>query len=180
MEGIALVTKNAGKAREFERILGVKIEPVTLSLPEIQEIDVAKVAERKASLAFAELGRPVMVDDTGLVIHAWNGLPGAFVSWFLDGVGNEGIIRMMVGWADRSAHVVTAVGYCDDAGTQVFEGSVQGEIAPAEAGNNGFGYDPIFIPVGSRQTFAQLSDEEKDGVSMRRLALDKARKALNM
>jgi XTP/dITP diphosphohydrolase len=180
MADIALVTKNAGKSREFERILGIKIEPVGIQLPEIQELDVVKVAERKAAIAFAELGRPVMVDDTGLVIHAWNGLPGALVSWFLDSVGNAGIIRMMAGWPDRSAHVVTAIGYCDESGPRVFEGAVQGEIALEERGGNGFGYDPIFIPYGVSRTFAELTNEEKDQVSMRRLALDKARTELKL
>ncbi|HET6355407.1 RdgB/HAM1 family non-canonical purine NTP pyrophosphatase [Streptomyces sp.] len=180
MEGIALVTKNAGKAREFERILGVKIQPVSMALPELQELDVVKVAERKAALAFAELNRPVLVDDSGLVINAWNGLPGALVSWFLDSVGNAGIIRMMAGWPDRSARVVTAIGYCDEGGTAVFEGAVTGHIASEEAGTNGFGYDPIFIPAGCDRTFAQLTDEEKDSISMRRRALDKARSALKL
>ncbi|MDX3458572.1 non-canonical purine NTP pyrophosphatase [Streptomyces sp. ME02-8801-2C] len=112
--------------------------------------------------------------------RSWVTVPGALVAWFLESVGTAGILRMMVGWADRSAHVVTAVGYCDASGTQVFEGTVQGEIALAEAGANGFGYDPIFVSAGSRCTFVELSDEEKDGVSMRRLALDKARTALNL
>ncbi len=155
-------------------------EPVSLDLPEFQELDVTKVAERKAAMAFAELRRPVMVDDSGLVIAAWNGLPGALVSWFLDSVGNVGLIRMMAGWPDRSAQVVTAIGYCDEGGTQVFVGTVEGKIAPEEAGSNGFGYDPIFIPGGHDQTFAQLSDDEKDAISMRRRALDKARSALKL
>jgi non-canonical purine NTP pyrophosphatase (RdgB/HAM1 family) len=165
-----LITGNAGKAAEFSRLLGVEVHNQKLDLPEIQSTDVRVVARAKAQAAFAQLQRPVFVDDTGLYIHAWGDLPGALIAWFLDNVGNEGLLRMLQGWQDRGAHVMTALGYCDQRGVQVFVGELQGRIAPEVLGEHGFGYDPIFIPQEYDQTFAQLGSDIKDQISMRAIA----------
>lgn len=170
-----LVTGNAGKVAEFERILGMELKSVKLALPETQEVDVVAVARAKAQAAYEQVGIPVLVDDTGLTVQEWKTLPGALVAWFLDSVGNEGIIRMLSGWESRNASVTTAVGYCDADGVVVFEGTVLGEIAEAPRGSNGFGYDPIFVPEGGSKTFAEMDDSEKDQVSMRKLALEQVK-----
>ncbi len=170
MERITLITGNLGKAQEFGRLFGQEISHQKLTLPEIQHTDVAIVAKAKAEAAYQQLKQPVFVDDTGLYIKAWGNLPGALVAWFLDNVGNEGIIRMLEGWDDRSAKVVTALGYCDRNGPLVFVGEVLGTIANAPTGENGFGYDPIFIPEGQSKTFAEMDGAEKDANSMRALA----------
>lgn len=175
---IYLVTGNKGKLSEFRRILSAPIESVKLELAEIQAVDVAEVAKAKAQAAYDQLKAPVLVDDTALVIDAWGKLPGALIAWFLDEVGNEGVLKMLAGWEDRSAHVTTAIGYCDQDGVRVFEGTVKGSVAEILRGDNGFGYDPIFVPEGSDLTFAEMSDEQKDRVSMRRLALEEVKKAL--
>jgi XTP/dITP diphosphohydrolase len=136
------------------------------------------VAEAKAKAAYQALSKPVFVDDTGLYIDAWGELPGALIAWFLDNVGNEGILKMLDGWSSRSARVVTALGYCDERGVQVFVGEVSGTIAEELRGEYGFGYDPIFIPGGHNKTFAELTGEEKDAVSMRAIAAAKLREFL--
>lgn len=170
MKNLTLITGNPNKAAEFERLLGVDVAHQKLSLPEIQETDVEKVARLKAEAAFARLGTAVFVDDTGLYINAWGSLPGALIAWFLDNVGNRGILRMLDDWEDRSARVVTALGYCDEDGSRVFTGSLNGSIAEAERGANGFGYDAIFIPENSNKTFAEMTGPEKDAISMRAAA----------
>ena len=76
----------------------------------IQPLDVVTVAARKAADAFAQLREPVLVDDTGLAVHAWDGLPGALVVWFLGTVGPQGILDMAAGLTDRRATVSTALG----------------------------------------------------------------------
>lgn len=169
-ESIVLVTSNAGKATEFSRLLGTDVEAMKIPLPEVQGLDVREVARAKALAAFQQIGRPVLVDDSGIEFSAWSGLPGALTSWFMDTVGNEGLIQMLDGFADRGARVITALGYCTEAGVQVVEGVVSGHIADAPSGANGFGYDPIFIPEGAQKTFAEMSNEEKDDNSMRALA----------
>lgn len=178
MAQLTLITGNEGKAREFERLLGLEVAHQKVPLPEVQDTDVAVVAKRKAEAAYAAVGAPVFVDDTGLYLNAWNNLPGALIAWFLDNVGNEGILRMLEGWPDRSARVVTALGYCDEQGSRVFIGEVAGTIAEVMRGDNGFGYDPIFVPdgqTGQAKTFAEMGPEEKDAHSMRALAAQQLR-----
>lgn len=178
MDELTLITGNAGKAAEFSRLLGVTVHNQKVELPEVQATDVRVVAEAKAKAAYDALGKPVFVDDTGLFINAWGELPGALIAWFLSNVGNEGVLKMLAGWDDRSARVVTALGYCDQHGVKVFVGEVEGSIAEELRGEHGFGYDPIFVPEGYDKTFAQLTSEEKDAVSMRAIAAAKLREFL--
>lgn len=178
MKELILITGNEGKAAEFSRLLGIEVSNQKVALPELQATDVAVVAKSKAEAAYAAIGKPVFVDDTGLTIHAWGELPGALIAWFMDNVGNDGIIKMMDGWEDRSASVTTALGYCDENGSQVFTGVLRGSIAEAPRGDNGFGYDPIFVPEGGDQTFAEMDAAQKDSVSMRALAAKAMREAL--
>ena len=175
MKDIVLMTGNKGKIVEISRLLGIEVHGQKIPLPEIQSTDVREVARAKVQAAYAELGRPVLVDDTGLYVDAWGELPGALIAWFLDNVGCEGVLKMLQGWDDRSAHVVTALGYCDKEGVRIFDGEVKGRIAEQVRGENGFGYDPIFIPNDSSKTFAELTPAEKDAVSMRAIAAAKLR-----
>lgn len=180
MKEITLITGNPGKAQEFSRLLGIKVHNEKIPVPEIQSTDVSVVARIKAETAYKVLGRPVFVDDTGLYIDAWGQLPGALIAWFIDNVGNEGILKMLDGWESRDAKVVTALGYCDEHGSRVFVGELYGKIASSVRGENGFGYDPIFQPKGYHKTFAEMSNEEKDAISMRALAAQKLRDYFNL
>jgi non-canonical purine NTP pyrophosphatase (RdgB/HAM1 family) len=175
MKDITLITGNAGKVAELSRLLGVQVHNQKVELPEVQSTDAEVVSAAKAQAAYDILKRPVVVDDTGLFIHAWGELPGALIAWFLQNVGVEGVLKMLQGWDDRSAHAVTALGYCDEHGVQVFVGRLDGTIADAVRGENGFGYDPIFIPEGYDKTFAEFTGEEKDAISMRGQAARKLR-----
>ena len=134
----------------------------------------------KAADAYAQLGEPVLVDDTGLTIHEWNGLPGALVAWFIDTVGPQGILDMAAGLTDRRATVTTALGYADATGVQVFQGTVHGTLATELLGSSGFGYDPIFIPDSDHRTYAQMTSEEKNKISHRRRAVEAMRAGLGL
>ncbi|GAB3911215.1 RdgB/HAM1 family non-canonical purine NTP pyrophosphatase [Kibdelosporangium lantanae] len=180
MDGIALVTGNSGKAREYAGLLGVEVTRISLDLAEIQSLDVAEVVRQKAADAYAQVGRPVLVDDTGLAIRGWNGLPGALVRWFLQAVGPTGVLAMAAGLTDRRATATVALGYADAAGVQVFTGALDGVLTTAPRGSGGFGYDCVFQPDGSKLTLAEMSDEVKNGISHRRLAVDSMRKALGI
>ena len=162
------MTTNEHKRREVERILGVELERAALGpgeVPEIQALDFAEVAAHKARSACDALGRPpypVLVEDSGLVVGAWNGLPGALTKWFLSSVGNEGLLGMLCG-GDRRACAVCAVAVADDRGeVRVFRGEVGGSIAPEPRGEGGFGWDPIFVPEGGELTYAQMGDAKND------------------
>jgi non-canonical purine NTP pyrophosphatase (RdgB/HAM1 family) len=180
LDRITLITGNAGKAAEYAAMLGIEVTSAKAELTEVQAIDVARVAARKAADAYAQLGEPVLVDDTGLTIHEWNGLPGALVAWFIDTVGPQGILDMAAGLADRRATVTTALGYADATGVQVFQGTVHGTLATELLGSSGFGYDPIFIPDSDHRTYAQMTSEEKNKISHRRRAVEAMRAGLGL
>jgi XTP/dITP diphosphohydrolase len=175
------VTSNHDKAREAAEILGVELRSVALDLPELQALDVAEVAAAKAAAAYQALGAPdslILVEDSGLIVEAWNGLPGAFTKWFLQSVGNEGLLRMLSAYDDRSARAVCAVAVAAaDGSVRVFTGVVRGSIAPEPKGSSGFGWDPIFVPEGHAETYAELgARKHKD--SHRARALKAARDGL--
>ncbi len=173
-------TGNENKLREFNQILGLELEQIDLDLLEPQGIAVLEIVKEKARDAYEKTGKPVLVEDTGLEFSAWNGLPGALIKWFLDSVGNEGILKMMVKEDDRQAKAKTAVGFYDGKKCHVFLGEVEGEIPTEIRGVSGFGWDPIFIPDGYQKSFAEMESSEKNEVSMRKLALEKLKLSMEI
>ncbi|MFB9903138.1 non-canonical purine NTP pyrophosphatase [Allokutzneria oryzae] len=180
IDPIWLITGNAGKAREYSALLGIDVTTVTVDLLEIQSLNVVEVVERKASDAYAKLRRPVLVDDTGLSLTAWNGLPGALVAWWTSTVGVQGILDMASGVTDRRASVTTALGYADADGVQVFSGTAHGTITTEQRGDGGLGFDTIFVPAGSDLTYAEMPEKDKNEVSPRRLAVEEFRKGVTL
>ena len=170
---LAFVTGNEGKIKEAQEILGIPIEIVKAELDEIQSLDIELIAKRKAQDAFAKLQKPLLVDDAGLFIEAWNGFPGAMVKFIDVAGGNELLLKMLVAESNRRAYFKSCVGFHDGKTISVFSGEAHGSIATTQRGNNGWGYDPIFIPEGSEQTFAEMTTEEKNKISHRRKALTK-------
>ena len=168
---LVFVTSRAEKAKEARR-LGFEIERLDLELPEPQALDPSQIVEEKARNAYAILTRPVLVEDSGLAIHAWGGFPGALVKWVEKSAGVPAIARMLDGFSDRSATAVCAIGYCDGGEVVTARGEIHGAIAPEPRGTGGFGWDVIFVPDGSDRTFAEMSGEEKDRISHRRRAWD--------
>ena len=177
------MTSNPNKAREVAEILDVELRSVALDLPELQDLDVARVAAVKVAAARETLGAPdspIMVEDSGLVFGAWNGLPGALTKWFLASVGNEGLLRMLSVEEDRSARAVCAVAIAfADGSTRVFTGTVEGSVAPEPRGSGGFGWDPIFVPRGRTETYAELGPRKHED-SHRARALRAARAGLGV
>ncbi len=173
------VTGSSVKVAEAERILRTTLVQADVDLPEIQEVDVTRVIAEKARVAWEALGRrPVLVEDTGLSLDAWNGLPGALVKWFVRSVGCSGICSMADGFADRSATATTVVAV-HDGQVRMFAGNVRGRIADLPRGTGGFGWDPVFIPDGADMSFSEMSPEEKDRYSMRRIALESLRASVS-
>lgn len=175
------VTSNQNKAREAAEILGVELHGIALDLPELQSLDFARVAVAKAAAAREALDNPdspILVEDSGLVFEAWNGLPGALTKWFLGSVGNEGLLKMLSAESDRSARAVCAVAVAAaDGSVRVFVGEVEGEIPSEPRGEGGFGWDPIFVPQGHTETYAELGLRKHED-SHRTRALHAAREAL--
>ena len=173
--GVVLVTSNPGKAREVAQILGQPVEHVALDLPEEQALDVAEIVAGKARAAYAAVGRPVLVEDTGLALDHLNGLPGALVRWFLLTIGPAGICALVPPGAPRGATARTAVARCDGERVDVFVGETRGVVVSEPRGGHGFGWDAVFQPDGSGRTFAEMGPEEKMRFGMRRKALDALR-----
>ena len=175
------VTSNHNKAREVAEILKLELHTVALDLPEPQGLAVAEIAAQKALAARGALGdpdQPVLVEDSGLIFEAWNGMPGALTKWFLSSVGNEGLLRMLSAYDDRSARAICAVAVSFTGGdVRTFVGEVGGEIASEPRGKGGFGWDSIFIPHCRTKTYAELGPEKHED-SHRARALYAAREAL--
>lgn len=171
MNEILFITGNKKKIEEVRAITGLNVIAKDLDISEIQSLNVEDVARAKALAAFQITNCPVIVDDTGMSIESLNGLPGALVAWFLDTIGAKGILNLLAGEKKRKASVSTCIGYADESGVYVFTGTIHGNIAESFRGNGGFGYDPIFIPDGHDNTYAEMTANEKNEISMRKLAL---------
>ena len=167
------VTTNEHKRREVQEILGVALDRADLDLPEIQSIDPAEVATEKVRAARKALGdpdHPVLVEDSGIMVDAWDGFPGALTKWLMQSVGSEGLLRMLGSDEDRSARAVCVVALAEADGTvHTFRGEVLGTVASEPRGTSGFGYDPVFVPEWSSMTYAEMG-ERKNANSHRALA----------
>ncbi len=166
MDGVRIVfvTGNEHKRREVRDILGVELETADLDVPEVQAVDPAGVAAAKVLAGREALGFPetyVLAEDSGILVDAWNGFPGALTKWLMGSVGNEGFLRMLSGFEERSARAVcVAAVAAPDGGVEVFRGEVVGTIAHEARGGGGFGYEPVFLPEGSDLTYAQMGEEK--------------------
>lgn len=174
------ITANKNKFVEVKTILG-EVEQLDIDLPEIQEIDPKKIIKAKLNTALKHKKGGFIVEDTGLYFDGLNGLPGPLIKWFLKTIGNQGLYDLLAHLGNRSAIAKTVIGYAESLHKiYFFEGEVRGKIvAPRGRSNFGvFGWDPIFQPDGHNKTFAEMSREEKNAISHRRLALNKLKKFL--
>jgi len=170
--GLTFVTSNAGKAREAAVLLGRTVAAQPLDVPEIQSLDFVEVARAKAVVAARALGVPVLVEDSGLVVAGWGGFPGPLTKWITMGaLGQEGLAKMLDGFSDRSAEAVSALAVArpgqEEKDIVVAVGRVAGSIALHPRGNNGFGWDVLFVPEGATRTWAEMGEEEKNRDSHR-------------
>ncbi|MDP3093339.1 MAG: non-canonical purine NTP pyrophosphatase [bacterium] len=175
---LCFVTSSENKLKEAESILGFKIDKVNLDIKEIQSLDVEEIVKDKAEKAFDLARKPVMVEDTGFYIEAWKGFPGALIKWVLKTLGNDGLCRLL---QDKNRTVIAKTCVCLYNGKEsmVFCGEIRGKMPEKPLGQNGFGWDPIFMPQGLTKTFAQITPEEKDRISMRKIALVKMKDFLD-
>ncbi len=172
---ITFVTGSKAKVREAEKILNIPLEIKSIDLDEIQELDLEKIAVHKINQAYELVRKPVIVDDVSVEIDAWKGFPGPLIKWMLKNENDSAklLLKMLKGEKNRKAKARLAIGFHDGKKAHVFYGEVNGKIAEEIRGENGFGWDPVFIPDGEEKTYAQMSIDEKNKVSHRRKALDK-------
>ncbi|CCG41798.1 RdgB/HAM1 family non-canonical purine NTP pyrophosphatase [Magnetospirillum molischianum] len=176
---LVIASHNQGKVREIGDLLAPfgadVVSAATLGLPEPDETGVTFVenAELKARAAAAASGLPSLADDSGLAVAALGGAPGIFSARWAgpnkDFLAAMARIEAELGeQADRSARFVCVLSLAwPDGHCESFEGTVAGEIVWPPRGDKGFGYDPIFRPVGGTLTFAEIEPAAKHAISHR-------------
>ncbi|MES2043133.1 MAG: RdgB/HAM1 family non-canonical purine NTP pyrophosphatase [Pseudomonadota bacterium] len=178
---LVIASHNAGKVREIRALLGpYGIEPVSaadLDLPEPEETGTTFVAnaELKALQAADLSGLPALADDSGLCVDALGGEPGIFSARWAGEARDFGRAMELVeanlgkiGDAPRDAHFVCALALAwPDGHVEWFEGRVEGTLVWPPRGDNGFGYDPMFLPDGQTLTFGEMAPEVKTPLTHR-------------
>jgi non-canonical purine NTP pyrophosphatase (RdgB/HAM1 family) len=166
MKQVVYVTGNPEKAANFSRHIGLDVRHHPAELDEIQTLDAGELVEHKARQAYARLNEPVLVEDVMLTFDAWNGLPGPFIKFFAGENIEEGLrkaCRMLDGFDNKGAVATCTFGFFDGSTFELFEGRIKGSIAREPRGENGFGFDLIFVPNGfDGKTAAELNESEYD------------------
>lgn len=181
---LVFATHNAHKLKEIQALLPTTIKLLSLTDINCNE-DIPETATTiegnallKAQYIKEKYGYDVFADDTGLEVVALNGAPGVYSARYAGAQKNDAdnvalLLQQMQGNPERKAQFRTVIALCLGKETYTFEGIAKGSICQISIGNNGFGYDPIFVPEGYTQTFAQLSQEEKNNISHRGRAFEK-------
>lgn len=190
MKQIVFATNNANKLRELREILGDEYAVKGLSemgctddIPETADTFEGN-ALQKAQWVAERYGVDCIADDSGLEVDALGGAPGVFSARFAgpghDSAANNALLlSKLEGIADRRARFRTALVLLRASdGAHVFEGTVEGEILDAPRGDGGFGYDPLFRPLGWQKSFAEATPQEKNAVSHRGKAVEALRQFL--
>lgn len=166
------ITGNKNKFEEARAIVG-EIHQLDIDLPEIQDVDAKNIVRAKLLEAFNHKEEEFIIEDTSLYLDCLNGLPGPLIKWFLKTIGNDGLFNIAEKLGNDKAEAKTIIGYAKNREEiYFFEGAVSGRIV-APSGESNFGWDPIFKPDGFDKTFAQMTKEEKNKISMRKMALEK-------
>lgn len=187
LKQVLIATKNKGKASEFKEFFSeYNIEALSLldlkeQLPDVEETGVTfeENAALKAEQIAAILNKPVLADDSGLMVDALNGGPGIYSARYAghgknDQDNNGKLLNELkeIPKEKRKAKFVCVLAVAIPGKETIFRtGICEGEIAFTPQGNNGFGYDPLFIPNGSNKSMAELSPEEKNSISHRSAAI---------
>lgn len=189
MTQLILATHNDHKAKEFRDILPQYSVQTLADLGHDDEIkETATSLEGnsfiKAENVFKRYGHVVISDDSGLEVDALNGAPGVYSARYAgdprnDQRNTEKLLDELQGASNRKAQFRTVITLMNTENSFQFEGIVKGTIAKSPRGEAGFGYDPVFIPEGVQQTFAELAAYEKNKISHRANAIEKLLHFLN-
>jgi len=182
MKVLVICTGNPGKRKEIEEMLPAAVRvlvPADLGIQsELPETGATleENALEKARHVHQLCGLPCMADDTGLEVNALNGRPGVYSARYA-GSANDPVQNMtkllgeLEGVQERGARFRTVIAFVTKEGETCFEGRVEGHIAEKPAGDGGFGYDPLFIPEGREETFAQMDPADKNAIGHRGKAM---------
>ena len=174
------LSSNKYKIAEIQAILNsesIVVLPVQEKIREIQSTNMKEIAVDKALKAFIHIGRPIIVEQTGLLLKDFGDLPGGLTQIFWDSLEADSFGRYFS--ATNTAQVVakSVIAYCDGRRIQTFDGEIAGHIVFPPRGSRNFQWDCVFQPLGYNQTFAEMG-EAKNAISMRRIAIEKLKKYL--
>ena len=190
MKKFVFATNNAHKLKEVAAIVGHQIELLSLKdigchddIPETSDT-LEGNALQKAKYVYERYHIDCFADDTGLEVEALGGAPGIYSARYAgEGHNSEENIRKLLheleGKDNRKARFRTVFALIINGKEHLFEGIVKGEIIATKRGTSGFGYDPVFVPEGFTQTFAEMSDAQKNKISHRAIGVNKLCKFLN-
>jgi XTP/dITP diphosphohydrolase len=176
---VFFATGNINKFNEARSILGpqdIALGLLRVKGAEIQSDSLKEIAQTTAINAYKQSHLPVFVEDAGLFIDALNGFPGPYAAYAYKTIHNAGILQLMENKNNRIARFQSAVAYYDGTLSEpkCFNGESNGQITQTEhkrRGKSVFGFDPIFQPIGSEKSFAEMSIEEKNSFSHRAMAI---------
>lgn len=176
---ITLVTGNAGKLAEWRRLMPDRFALTSqdIDLNEIQSNDLDTIIADKARRAYQVVQAPVLVEDIAAGLDRLGGLPGPFIKFFEQRLGNDALHQLCVNPEERGT-VHAAIAYYDGEQLITVQSEVKGMIVAAR-GQNGFGFDSCFVPDGQLLTYGEMSADEKDAVSHRAKAIRQITKELD-
>lgn len=186
MNEIVLASRNPNKIHELRELLSLPDLRVlsTADFPELEEVDEDALtlegnALKKAHYVAMVTGLPSLADDTGLEVSALNGAPGVYSARYAGEQASyddnvEKLLSEMENIEQRKAQFRTVVAFVDADKQWIFEGVCRGHISRYRKGVKGFGYDPIFVPDGFEQSFAEMGSKQKNSISHRGLAMKEA------
>ncbi|NQY68228.1 MAG: RdgB/HAM1 family non-canonical purine NTP pyrophosphatase [Flavobacteriales bacterium] len=182
---LLFATSNENKVKEIREILKDQFDVLSLIdvgwESEIEEngSTIEENASIKSKAVYDKLSISCFSDDSGLEVSELGGEPGVHSARYADSVNPSSeknmakLLSCLEGKKNRKARFKTIVSLIIDSEEQLFEGIVNGHISEYKRGEDGFGYDPIFIPEGYSSSFAEMSSREKNAISHRRIAIDK-------
>ena len=162
MMDVVFITGNQHKADYFAKLMGLPIAHQKVELDELQSLDLHEIVEHKARRAYEAVKRPVIVEDVSLEFAALGGLPGPFIKFFIEQAGTEACCQLLDSFADRSATIRCTFGYYDGEHVELFDSTLAGTISDQPRGDNGYGFDRIFICEGYDITRAEMSPAENE------------------
>jgi XTP/dITP diphosphohydrolase len=181
---IVFATSNKNKIIEIKSIAPAGFEIIGIEelgfvgdIPETKDT-IEGNSLQKAEFISHRFNIPCFAEDTGLEVEALDGKPGVYSARFAgenatDYDNVEKLLSLMQGKSNRKARFKTVITYYNDGTYVQFEGTAEGNISEVKSGNKGFGYDPVFLPLGSNSTFAEMELEEKNNYSHRKKSFAK-------
>jgi len=184
MISLVFATNNSHKLREVRDILSGVADVVSLAeigcYDDVPETGFTLEANalQKAQFVAAKYGVYCFADDTGLEVEALNMRPGVFSARYAGDDKNpdkniEKLLQELFPFENKKARFRTVIALVNNQGDFLFEGIINGHIISEKRGSSGFGYDPVFIPEGNTLSFAEMSENEKNAISHRAMAVKK-------